>query len=41
MEEDDNGEMIPNKFVQILVSVMDQAATYVDYRNKLCKYVFE
>ena len=27
MEEDENGEMIPNKFVQILVSVMDQAAT--------------
>ncbi len=29
MEEDDNGEMEPNRFVQILVSVMDQAATYV------------
>ena len=27
MEENENGEMEPNKFVQILVSVMDQAAT--------------
>lgn len=27
MEENDNGEMVPNKFVQILISVMDQAAT--------------
>ena len=27
MDENDNGEMEPNKFVQILVSVMDQAAT--------------
>ena len=27
MEENENGEMIPNRFVQILVSVMDQAAT--------------
>ena len=29
MEENDNGEMEPNKFVQILLSVMDQAATSV------------
>ena len=29
MEEDENGEMEPNKFVQILLSVMDQAATSV------------
>jgi hypothetical protein len=27
MEENENGEMEPNKFVQILLSVMDQAAT--------------
>lgn len=27
MEENENGEMEPNKFVQILVSVIDQAAT--------------
>ena len=27
MEEDENGEMVPNRFVEILVSVMDQAAT--------------
>ena len=27
MEENENGEMVPNKFVQILLSVMDQAAT--------------
>lgn len=29
MEENENGEMEPNKFVQILLSVMDQAATSV------------
>lgn len=28
MEENDDGEMVPNRFVEILVSVMDQAATY-------------
>jgi chitin synthase len=27
MEENENGEMIPNKFVNILLSIMDQAAT--------------
>ena len=27
MEENENGEFVPNKFVQILVSVIDQAAT--------------
>ncbi len=29
MEENEDGEFVPNKFVQILVSVMDQAATSV------------
>ena len=29
MEENEDGEMVPNRFVEILVSVMDQAATSV------------
>ncbi len=28
MDTDENGEMVPNQFVQILIKSMDQAATY-------------
>ena len=29
MEEDENNEQVPNKFVQQLLGVVDRAATYV------------
>jgi chitin synthase len=31
MEEDENNEQVPNKFVQQLLGVVDRAATYISF----------
>lgn len=38
MEEDENNEQVPNKFVQQLLGVIDRAATYVSFSFSLLFY---
>ena len=41
MDTDENGEMVPNQFVQILIKSMDQAATYVATFFNLLKRIYK